>query len=59
MSPFDELQRWKHHPETLKYLEGGTRITYGARALAKGGLNSLTQDALSRVGCSLAVTQAQ
>ena len=41
MSPFDELQRWKHHPETLKYLEGGTRITYGARALAKGGLNSL------------------
>jgi electron-transferring-flavoprotein dehydrogenase len=41
MSPFDELQRWKHHPETRKYLEGGTRITYGARALAKGGLNSL------------------
>jgi electron-transferring-flavoprotein dehydrogenase len=33
--------RWKHHPETLKYLEGGTRISYGARAIAKGGLNSL------------------
>jgi electron-transferring-flavoprotein dehydrogenase len=41
MSPFEEFQRWKHHPETLKYLEGGTRISYGARALAKGGLNSL------------------
>ena len=41
MSPFEEFQRWKHHPETIKYLKGGTRITYGARALAKGGLNSL------------------
>jgi electron-transferring-flavoprotein dehydrogenase len=41
VSPFEELQRWKHHPETKKYLDGGTRLTYGARALAKGGLNSL------------------
>lgn len=41
LSPFEELQRWKHHPETIKYLEGGTRISYGARAMAKGGLNSL------------------
>lgn len=41
MSPFEEFQRWKHHPETLKYLEGGSRIVYGARALTKGGLNSL------------------
>ena len=41
MSPFQEFQRWKHHPETIKYLEGGTRITYGARAITKGGLNSL------------------
>jgi len=41
VSPFEELQRWKHHPETLKYLEGGTRLSYGARAIAKGGLNSL------------------
>ena len=39
--PFDEFQRFKHHPETAKHLEGGTRISYGARALAKGGLNSL------------------
>ncbi len=41
VSPFEEFQRWKKHPETIKYLKGGTRLTYGARALAKGGLNSL------------------
>ena len=41
VSPFEEFNRWKHHPETLKYLEGGSRLSYGARAIAKGGLNSL------------------
>ena len=41
MSPFEEFQRWKHHTETVKYLEGGSRITYGARAITKGGFNSL------------------
>ena len=41
MSPFDEFQRWKHHPQTLKYLQGGSRVAYGARAVIKGGLNSL------------------
>ncbi len=41
LSPYDEFQRWKHHPETARYLEGGTRLSYGARAIAKGGLNSL------------------
>jgi len=41
VSPYEEFQRWKHHPETLKYLEGGSRVSYGARAIAKGGLNSL------------------
>jgi len=41
MSPFEEFQRWKHHTETVKYLEGGNRITYGARAITKGGFNSL------------------
>ncbi|EAQ99091.2 Dehydrogenase (flavoprotein) [Congregibacter litoralis KT71] len=43
VSPYEEFQRWKHHPETLKYLEGGSRLSYGARAIAKGGLNSLPQ----------------
>jgi len=41
MSPFDEFQRLKLHPEFSKYLEGGKRASYGARALAKGGYNSL------------------
>lgn len=41
MSPYEEFQRWKHHSETKKYLEGGTRLTYGARAISKGGYNSL------------------
>ena len=41
LSPFEEFQRWKKHPETLKYLEGGSRLSYGARAIAKGGYNSL------------------
>jgi electron-transferring-flavoprotein dehydrogenase len=40
VSPYDEFQRYKHHPEIAKYLQGGERITYGARALLKGGLQS-------------------
>ena len=41
LSPFDEFQRWKHHPEIAQLLEGGERIAYGARAIVKGGLNAL------------------
>jgi electron-transferring-flavoprotein dehydrogenase len=41
VSPFEEFQRWKTHPKTARYLEGAERLAYGARALAKGGLNSL------------------
>lgn len=41
LSPFDEFQRLKHHPKFAQYLEGGKRVSYGARALAKGGFNSL------------------
>ena len=40
VSPFDEFQRYKHHPAVAQYLQGGERISYGARALAKGGLQS-------------------
>ena len=40
VSPFDEFQRYKHHPVIRQYLEGGERIAYGARALVKGGLQS-------------------
>ena len=41
LSTFDEFQRFKHHPLIAKQLEGGKRISYGARAVIKGGLNSL------------------
>jgi len=41
LSPFDEFQRWKTHPSIKKYLIGGERLSYGARALIKGGLQSL------------------
>ncbi|WP_279614581.1 electron transfer flavoprotein-ubiquinone oxidoreductase [Rheinheimera sp. F8] len=41
LSPFDEFQRYKHHPVVAQYLKGGKRVCYGARAIAKGGLNSL------------------
>ncbi len=41
LSPFDEFQRFKHHPVVAKTLNNGKRIAYGARAITKGGLNSL------------------
>lgn len=41
ISPFDEFQKFKHHPVIKQYIEGGKRLSYGARALNKGGLNSL------------------
>lgn len=41
ISPFDEFQKFKQHPVIRQYLEGGKRLSYGARALNKGGLNSL------------------
>jgi electron-transferring-flavoprotein dehydrogenase len=41
LSPFHEFQRWKLHPRIRRYLEGGKRIAYGARAVNKGGLQAL------------------
>ena len=41
LSPFDEFQRMKHHPVIRQYLDNGTRVSYGARAITKGGLNCL------------------
>ena len=40
LSPYDEFQRYKQHPSIKQYLQGGERITYGARAITKGGLQS-------------------
>lgn len=41
LDPFEEMQRWKQHPVVRSYLEGGTRIGYGARAVNKGGWQSV------------------
>jgi len=41
LSPFDEFQRFKHHPDVARHLEGGKRISYGARAISEGGLQSI------------------
>ncbi len=54
LSTFDEFQRFKQHPLVAKQLEGGKRISYGARAISKGGLNSLprmTMPGAVLVGC--------
>jgi len=41
LSPFDEFQRFKTHPMVRRYLEGGRRVAYGARALVEGGFQSI------------------
>jgi electron-transferring-flavoprotein dehydrogenase len=41
LSPFDEFQRYKTHPAIRHFLEGGKRLSYGARAITAGGINSL------------------
>ena len=41
LSPYEEFQRYKTHPAIRTYLEGGKRISYGARAINAGGLQSL------------------
>ena len=55
LSPFDEMQRWKTHPAMRDLLEGGKRVSYGARAINDGGLQSipkLTFPGGVLVGCS-------
>ena len=41
ISPFQEMQKWKTHPEIAKILKGGKRISYGARAISDGGYQSV------------------
>ncbi len=41
IAPYQEFQRYKHHPEILKHIEGGKRVAYGARAITSGGLQSV------------------
>ncbi len=55
LSPFDEFQRFKTHPVIRKFLEGGKRLSYGARAITEGGFQSvpkLTFPGGVLIGCS-------
>ena len=55
LSPFDEFQRFKQHPDIRPIFEGGRRISYGARALNEGGIQSipeLTFPGGAMIGCS-------
>ncbi|MFM1895132.1 MAG: hypothetical protein RLZZ385_206 [Pseudomonadota bacterium] len=61
ISPFDEFQKFKLHPVIRQYLEGGKRLSYGARALIKGGLNSLPKMAFPGgllIGCDAGTMNA-
>ncbi len=53
--PFEEFQRWKTHPAIREVLEGGRRVSYGARAINEGGWQSVPQLAFpggALAGCS-------
>ena len=55
LSPFDEFQRFKTHPKLQALLKGGQRLSYGARAISEGGLQSLptlTFPGGALIGCS-------
>ena len=55
LSPFDEFQRFKHHPSISEHLEGGTRVSYGARAITEGGFQSVPKLSFPGgvlIGCS-------
>ena len=54
LSPFEEMQRWKTHPAIRAHIEGGKRISYGARAITAGGILSLPKQVFpggALVGC--------
>ncbi|WP_404713068.1 4Fe-4S dicluster domain-containing protein [Sphingomonas sp. MMS24-J13] len=55
LSPFEEFQRWKQHPAIRAVLEGGRRVSYGARAINEGGWQSVPTLAFpggALIGCS-------
>src|SRR5689334_235351 len=55
VSPFDEFQRFKTHPDVAQYLKGGTRLVYGSRAIIEGGVQSvpkLNSPGVALIGCS-------
>ena len=55
VSPYQEFQRWKNHPAIREYLEGGKRVSYGARAINEGGWQSVPKLAFpggALIGCA-------
>ena len=55
LSPYGELQRWKHHPAVRKHIEGGECIQYGARVINEGGMQAVPKLAFpggALIGCS-------
>ena len=55
LSPFEEFQRWKQHPAIRWFLEGGRRLSYGARAINEGGWQSVPKLAFpggALIGCA-------
>jgi electron-transferring-flavoprotein dehydrogenase len=55
LSPFEEFQRWKQHPDIRAVLEGGRRVSYGARAINEGGWQSVPRLVFpggALIGCS-------
>ena len=55
VAPFEEFQRWKQHPKIREILEGGRRVSYGARAINEGGWQSVPKLAFAGgalIGCS-------
>jgi len=55
LAPFEEFQRWKQHPAIRSILEGGRRVSYGARAINEGGWQSvpkLSFEGGALIGCS-------
>ncbi|MDJ0627905.1 MAG: electron transfer flavoprotein-ubiquinone oxidoreductase [Rhodobacter sp.] len=56
LSPYQEFQRFKHHPMVAELLKGGKRIAYGARAISEGGWQSMPRAAFPGgvlLGCSV------
>ena len=55
LSPFEEMQRWKTHPAVRAEIEGGRRVSYGARAINEGGYQSIPKLVFpggALIGCS-------
>jgi electron-transferring-flavoprotein dehydrogenase len=55
LSPFEEMQRWKTHPAIRAEIEGGRRVSYGARAINEGGWQAIPKLAFpggALIGCS-------